>query len=581
MFKTFFKIASLSLEYRWWMLLAALMAFFTVGSGIGLMMTSSYIIASAAIQTPIFQLQVAIVGVRFFGISRGIFRYLERYISHEVTFKILGKLRVWFFKSIEPLIPSKKKDLTSGDLLSRSIEDIESLEHIFVRVISPVLVYFAVAVLMFFLLSLFNIKYAIIFLLMFFFSAISIPSLTYLLSKNLGKKIIQLKAQLKEKAVDSIQGLPELIFYEQTEKWQKKFRDFENQLLSSEKKMMSIQSLHESLTGVAMNFTVAILILIAIPDVTDGILNGVYLSVITIGIMASFEIVNQIPLAFQYLGKSVEAGERLLEIINYEKNKIDQVGTIDKKDFTSSIVFSEVSFSYTGKKNVIENLSFEIKKNEIVAVVGESGSGKSTLVNLLTKLWKDYSGKILIDKTDYKNISDESIRDLISVVPQNVHLFTGTIRENLLIAKENSTEDEIYEALKKSELLDFVESLPEKLETNIGELGKKLSGGEIKRLGIARAILRNSPIIIFDEVTEHLDTITEKNILSMIKQLSRDRSILFISHRLNQMEMFDEVIVMSDGRIIEKSKHKDLIEQKGFYYKLLSSQNKKLENLNV
>ncbi|GAB4140616.1 MAG: hypothetical protein Fur0015_10760 [Ignavibacteriales bacterium] len=328
-----------------------------------------------------------------------------------------------------------------------------------------------------------------------------------------------------------------------------------------------------------MNLTVAILLLIAIPDVTDKILNGVYLSVITIGIMASFEIVNQIPLAFQYLEKSVEAGERLLEIINYDKNKFESVNTIDKKDFTSSIEFSEVSFSYTDKKNVIENLSFEIKKNEIVAVVGESGSGKSTLVNLLTKLWKDYSGKILIDKIDYKNISDESIRELISVVPQNVHLFTGTIRENLLIAKENSTEDEIYDALKKSELIDFVESLPEKLETNIGELGKKLSGGEIKRLGIARAILRNSPIIIFDEVTEHLDTVTEKNILRMIKQLSRDRSILFISHRLNQMEMFDEVIVMSEGRIIEKGKHKDLIKQKGFYYKLLLSQDHPLEHV--
>jgi ABC-type multidrug transport system fused ATPase/permease subunit len=163
------------------------------------------------------------------------------------------------------------------------------------------------------------------------------------------------------------------------------------------------------------------------------------------------------------------------------------------------------------------------------------------------------------------------------VVPQNVHLFTGTILENLLISNENANEYEINEALKKSQLYEYVQSLPEKLNTHIGELGKKLSGGEVKRLGIARAILRNTPIIIFDEVTSHLDSVTEKNILSMIEQISKDKSILFITHRLNQMEMFDEILVMSNGRIIERGNHKDLIKQNGYYKKLLLSQNKKMD----
>lgn len=573
MFTTFFKIAKISLEYRWWMLLAALMGLFTVGSGIGLMMTSSFIIASAAIQTPIFQLQVAIVGVRFFGISRGIFRYLERYISHEVTFKILGKLRVWLFQSLEPLIPSKRKDLTSGDLLSRSIEDIESLEHIFVRVISPILVFFAVAALMFFLLSLFNIKYAIIFILMFFLSAISIPMLTYFLSKNLGKKIVRLKSKLKEIAVDSIQGLPELIFYDQTKNTKKKFILLEADLLSSEKKMMLIQSLHESLTGLAMNLTVTFILINAIADVSDEILNGVYLSVVTIGIMASFEILSQIPFAFQYLSKSVEAGERLFEIINENKNTLEKENVFDKNDFTSSIELKNITFSYDGKRNSLDNFSLEIKNNAFIAIVGESGSGKTTLVNLLTKLWKDYSGEILIDKINYKNISDESIRQLITVVPQNVHLFTGTIRENLLLAKETATDDEINEALKKSDLYDFIDSLPEKLETNIGELGKKLSGGEIKRLGIARAVLRNSQIIIFDEATSHLDNITEIKILEMIYNLSKEKTVVFITHHLKKMDMFDEIIVLSNGKIIERGKHIELNSSNTFYNRLFESQN--------
>lgn len=587
--KTFFKILSLATQYKYWMVLAALMGFLTVGSGIGLMMTSSFIIASAAIQTPIYQLQVAIVGVRFFGISRGVFRYLERYISHEVTFKLLAKFRVWFFKSLEPLIPSKKKDLTSGDLLSRAIEDIESLEHIFVRVISPPFVFVAVAILMFTLLNLFNIKYAVIFIITFVLSAIGIPTLTYFLSRKLGGQIIKLKSQLKAIAVDSIQGLSELIVYGQIQKWKNIFSEIEDDLLRLERKMNLIQSLHEVLTGLAMNITVAIMLYAAIPDVSNKLLNGVYLSVITIGIMASFEIVFQIPLAFQYLTKSVEAGKRLLEItesdqINnlsrdlnleyhptaYPKNEIQQIRKYDLK-------ISDITFSYDGNKKALDKISFEVKEREKIAIVGASGSGKSTLVNIICKLWNYDDGEILVGDIGYNNISSEKVREIISVVPQNVHLFTGTILENLLISNENANEYEINEALKKSQLYEYVQSLPEKVNTHIGELGKKLSGGEVKRLGIARAILRNTPIIIFDEVTSHLDSVTEKNILSMIEQISKDKSILFITHRLNQMEMFDEILVMSNGRIIERGNHKDLIKQNGYYKKLLLSQNKKMD----
>lgn len=574
MIKTFFKILSLGNQYKYWMMLAALMSFLTVGSGIGLMMTSTFIIASAAIQTPIYKLQVAIVGVRFFGISRGVFRYFERYISHEVTFKLLAKFRVWFFKSLEPLIPSKKKDFTSGDLLSRSIEDIESLEHIFVRVISPPFVFVAVAFLMFTLLNLFNVKYAVIFLFIFVLSATGIPLLTYLLSSKLGGQIIKLKSKLKESAVDAVQGLSELIVYGQIQKWKNNFNEIQDELLRLERKMNMIQSLHEILTGLAMNISVAIMLYEAIPDVSNKLLNGVYLSVITIGIMASFEIVFQIPLAFQYLTKSVEAAKRLLEITDstqqekfqteYSHKEIQQIKKYGLK-------VSNLSFSYDGKRKILDKLSFEIKEGEKNAIVGASGSGKSTLANIMCKLSNYDDGEIKIGDINYKNLSPEKVREIISVVPQNVHLFTGTILENLLIANANATENEINDVLKKSELYEFVLSLPEKVNTYIGELGRKLSGGEIKRLGIARAILRNTPIIIFDEVTSHLDSVTEKNILRMVAQISKEKTVLFITHRLNQMEIFNQILVMADGRIVESGKHKDLIKLSGYYSKLISS----------
>lgn len=576
MIKTFFKILSLGSQYKYWMILAALMGFFTVGSGIGLMMTSSYLIASAAIQTPIYQLQVAIVGVRFFGISRGVFRYLERYISHEVTFKLLSKLRVWFFKSLEPIVPSKKFDFTTGNLLSRSIEDIENLEHIFVRVISPPFIFVTTAILMFTLLSIFQIKYSVIFLVMFIGSAVGIPLLTYLLSKNLGEKIVSLKSQLKDIAVDSLQGLPELLVYDKQESWREEFNEIQNKLLNTEYKMNLIQGLHESLTGLSMNLTVLILLYASIPDVTAGILNGVYLSVISIGIMASFEIVFQIPLAFQYLNKSIESAKRLFEITE-QKITEGQTAFNYVDDFKNyDLRVDNISFSYDEKKDSIKNVTFELKQNQIIAIVGSSGAGKSTIVNLLTKLWQYDNGDIYIGNVSYKNISAEKIREIISVVPQKVHLFTGTIKENLLISKDNATDEELYHALKQAQLLDFVESLPDKLNTNIGELGKKLSGGESKRLILARALLRNSKILILDEITSQVDNITERKILESIAQLRSRYGIILITHRLVQMGMFDNILVLSNGKIVEIGSHKELLDKNGFYRKLYLMQNEKL-----
>lgn len=575
MLKTFIKIVSLGKEYKFWMLLAALLGFITVGSGIGLMMTSSYLIAKATMQTPIYQLQVAIVGVRFFGISRGIFRYLERYISHNVTFKLLAKFRVWFFKSLIPIVPSKTIDFSSGDLLSRSIEDIESIEHVFVRVISPPFIFVATSLLMFGLLNIFSLTYSLIFIFMFFTSAIGIPLLTFLLSNKTSKTITTLKSNLKEFSIDNLQGISELIFYNQKDKWINDFDVLNNKLIKAQSRMNNIQSLHESLTGLMMNLTVIIMLFAAIPDVTSGILEGVYLSVISIGIMASFEAVAQIPQAFQYLGKSTEAGKRLFEITE-TTNQSPYQNTVTEFSSDYNLRLDNISFSYNNKTNALSNISFSVNPGEKVAIVGASGAGKSTLVNILTKLWDYNSGDIFLGSLNYKNISDDRIRNIISVVPQKVHLFTGTIKENLLVAKPDATDEELMLTLSEVNLNTFVNDLPEKLNANIGELGKKLSGGESKRLTIARALLKDSQIIIFDEINSHVDNLTEKKILETISKIKTDKSILFITHRIVQMEIFDKIIVFSNGKIVESGTHKELLKLNSYYKKLVDFQNQKI-----
>ncbi len=560
------------------MLFASLLSFLTIGSGIGLMIISAYIIASAALQTPIFKLQVAIVGVRFFGIARGVFRYFERYLSHNVTFKLLARFRIWFFKSLEPLIPSKSIEYSSGDLLSRSIDDVESLEHIFVRVISPPLVFLGISCFMFFFLLMFNIKYSILFITFYLASGILIPFLTFWLSYKPGKSLVSLKSKLEKLSVDYFQGVRELLVYDLYNNWKRELLTVYNEIIKNEYRMNFIQNLHQVLITLFMNFTVAMMLLEAIPDVSIGKLDGVQLSVIIIGIMASFEIIYQMPLAFQYLNKSLESAERLFSII--ELNEIGSqinhtFNIVTENDFTLKIC--DLKFSYDRKKPVLNKINFEIKPKHKLAIVGPSGSGKSTLAWILSGLFPFDAGKIVIGRYFSKNEFSPNLKEIVSLVPQKIHLFSGTIKENLLVAKPDATEDELFWAIKQADLLEFIEKQPKKLDSYILELGNNLSGGEIKKIGIARALLKNSPLIVFDEVTSHLDLQSELNILNAMIEIAKSRSILFITHRLTWLEIFDEIIVLVNGEIVEKGNHKELINKKGYYYRMYNSFLSKLE----
>ena len=570
--KTIFRIIALGRDFKSWMLLAAVMGFLTVGSGIGLMMTSAYIIAKAAVQTPISDLQVAITGVRFFGIVRGIFRYLDRYISHQVTFKILARLRVWFFQRLEGIIPSKGRDFSSGDLLARAVNDIDSLEHVFVRVISPPLVFVAVLILTSGLLGIFSLRYSIAFCLVFLGSSIILPAGTFLISDEIGRKIVRLRSDLNELSVDILQGLSELEVFGRQMEWKEKLMTMQGDLLRLEHKMNTVQAAHENLTGLVMNFTIWILLRYAIPDVTLGTLNGVYLSVITIGIMASFEISSQIPLAVQYLGKSIEASERLLNITLANEAITATRVIATTVPATYDLSCRDVSFSYGESPFKLEHISLEVKENEMIGIVGSSGAGKSTIVNLLTKMWMCDTGNIFLGGIDYAHLDASIVRSMISVVPQTVHLFTGTIRENLLIAKSDATDAELHEAVRAAGLNEFVESLPRGFDTHIGELGRTLSGGEQKRLGIARALLRNSPIVIMDEATSQLDYSNEINILTTIGTLRGSKTVIFVTHRFTRMEMFDRIYVLSNGKLIEEGSHIELLALGGSYSRLFNSQ---------
>ena len=560
--QTLIKILKLLSPYKWWMLLASLLGFLTIGSSIGLLMTSAYVIAKAALHPHIGELSVAIVGVRFFGISRGILRYAERLFSHEVTFNLLAKFRVWFFKTIEPLVPSRTGKFTSGDLLARVVSDVESLEHIFIRVISPPFIAIAIGVLVSVVFAMFNPFFAIAFLVPYLLAGIVVPLITYKLSSKIGEEIILLRSNLTELSIDGIEGKNELISFGKVEMHNAQFNKVNRRLIKLQRNMKLISGMNESLIGLLMNIAVIAIFVTAVPLVRNELISGISLSVLALGTMAAFEAVLPIPLAIQYLNSSIKAGDRLFQITDGDAKEKE---TLNQKVKGKSVELRNVSFSYRENEEVLKDISVKINAKEKIAIIGGSGAGKSSVINLLLNFWKINSGSIIVDNITYNEISEEEIRSVYSTIPQKVFLFSDTIKGNLLIAKPNATDSDLWNALEKAELKEFVETLPNKLNTWIGNQGKQLSGGERKRIAIARAILKDSNIFICDEITADLDSVNELNIINTIHAVTKEKSLIYITHRLVDMDKFNSIYLIENGKIVSVGSHNELIENSKEY----------------
>lgn len=573
MSRPFLRIIKLAADYKWWMALAALMGFFTIGSGIGLMMTSAYIIAKAALHPSISELQVAIVGVRFFGISRGIFRYLERYISHEVTFRLLAKFRVWFYRAIEPLAPARLMHYRSGDLLRRVVADVENLEHVYVRVIAPPLVAMLISLLMWFLFGSYGITFALLLTGFFWLGALGAPLFVRWLSKPVGEEMVAIQTHLNELTVDSLQGMADMLVYNLAPLHFQEFTRLNRRLTRLQQRMSLINGLHEALIGLLMNLTVFFILREAIPHVTAGTLNGIALSVLSIGTMAAFEAVLPMPLAAQFLDSSLKSARRLFDITDARPAVQDPPAPSSSSPADFSIRVENLSFAYSPTEEpVLKDINLHLPEQGKMAIVGASGAGKTTLINLLVRFRGYREGSIRLGGVELRDLPQDQVREYISVVSQQTHLFNGTIRENLLLAQTDADDEALWNVLREAGLAETVRRFPGQLGTRIGEQGLQLSGGERQRLAIARALLKNSPIIIYDEPTANLDALTERNIMHTIISQSALKTTLVITHRLIGLDAMDEIVVLHAGEIVERGREEALIKKEGYYWRFRKQQ---------
>jgi ABC-type multidrug transport system fused ATPase/permease subunit len=344
-------------------------------------------------------------------------------------------------------------------------------------------------------------------------------------------------------------------------------------MVDGQERTAHITGLHTALSGLLSNWATLSVLLIAIPLVSRGQLDGVYLAVLVLAVIASFEAVISLPDAFQHLASSLTAARRLFEIVDTEPVVPDLPATSPQPQ-NYSLAVKDLYFHYTPTDPpALDGISFNLPQGKYLAVVGPSGAGKSTLISLLLRFWEYQRGQIQLGGHDLRQYRPEAVCQLISVVSQRTHLFNGTIKQNLRLAQPEASDEDLIQATCQAQIHDFIQTLPQGYDTWIGEQGLRLSGGERQRLAIARALLKNAPILILDEPTANLDPLIEQEILQSMRTLMQGRTTLLITHRLVGLETADEILVLQAGRIVERGQYQELLQAKGIYWQMENLQN--------
>jgi ATP-binding cassette subfamily C protein CydC len=574
--KTFLRLIAFLKPHVPRVLLAVLLGVATVASNVGLLATAAYVISASALVAFLGALVIPIYLVRLFGVFRAGARYGERLVSHNLTFELLADFRTWFYTRLEPLAPARLLRYRTGDLLSRIVGDVEELQNVYLRVVAPVAVASVVSLLTFALLYSFGPLLAFVVIGFLLVAGIGVPLLVRRLAHGLGRKQLELRGELNARFVDGVQGAQDLLAFGGEREHERTIATLNRRLGRLQGKMAFITGLQDALGDLLMNLAMFSVLVLAIPLVSGGEVWGVYLAFLALLVLGSFEAVQPLGTAFQFLGRSVRAGERLFEIVDAEPEVKDPATPLPiPRDHR--LEFDGVGFRYGDEgRFVLEDVSFTLERGRRIAIVGPSGAGKSTLAGLVLRFWDPTEGNISIGGRNICRYAQDDVRALIGVVSQDTHVFNDTLRANLLLARPGATDDELGTVLAQAQLDELVQRLPRGLESQLGEQGLRLSGGERQRLSVARALLKESSLLLLDEPTANLDPTTERDLLDAVYDSTLDRATLVITHRLVRMERMDEILVLERGRIVERGTHAELAARQGPYRRMLDVQSELL-----
>jgi thiol reductant ABC exporter CydC subunit len=546
------RVVALGDPPRRWVAASITLGILAVAAGIGLMATSGYLISSAALQPPILSLSVAIVGVRFFGVSRGVLRYLERLISHDAALRALVRLRVAVYRRLEPLVPGELGTVRTGDLLQRFVADVDSLQNVILRILNPIAVALGAGALAVLVAVLTLPQAGLALFAGLVVSGVALPLATGRLGRLATTREAPAQAIVAADLVEALRCAPELVAYGQEDRTAQALDVGSSNLAAIRRRTALVAAIGEgSMTTLTVLTTIAV-IAVAIPAVSDGRLPGVYLAMLALLTLASFEAVRPLPATVEQLGHCRTAATRIAEITDREPDIADPASPYELGPL-EQIMLTSVHFRYRPTDPwVLTGVDLELYSGRISALVGPSGSGKSTLAQLLLRFQDPSGGAISVNGIDLRLLRQHDLRATIGLAGQDAHLFPTSIRENLLIGRPTATDAELLRALDRVRALAWVTALPAGLDTTITEDGGNISGGQRQRLALARVLLTEARFLILDEPTAHLDRETARPLLEDLLAAARESGlgVLLISHDAIDPTLVDEVVSIQAGRIV-------------------------------
>ncbi|CAM3935785.1 heme ABC transporter ATP-binding protein/permease CydC [Rahnella victoriana] len=564
----------LALYRRHWfrLSLGVILAIVTLMASIGLLTLSGWFLAASAVAGIAglysFNYMLPAAGVRGAAIFRTAGRYAERLVSHDATFRVLAHLRVFTFTKIMPLSPGGIARFRQADLLNRLVADVDTLDHLYLRVISPLVSALVVILLVTFGLSFLDVTLALTLGAIMLVLMLLLPVIFYRAGKPAGRELTTLRSDYRMQLTSWLQGQSELVVFGAQPRFRQQLDDIERRWMLRQQQQAKLTGLSQAMVIAAAGLTVTLMLWLSAGGISQFPQPGALIALFVFTPLAAFEALGPVAAAFQHLGQVIASAQRVSQIIDQPADvTFPSQGPVAGEQVSLSL--KKVNFTYPGQPlPVLKDINLEVRAGEHIALLGQTGCGKSTLLQLLTRGWDISNGALEINGHPVADYDEATLRKMITVVSQRAHVFNTTLRENLRMASPHSSDEQLAQALRDVDLHVLLEN--EGLNAWLGEGGRQLSGGEQRRIGLARALLHDAPLWLLDEPTEGLDAETEQHILALLHKHCQNKTLLLVTHRLHGLEALDRICIMEEGQIVEQGDHQTLAATQSRYARFLA-----------
>jgi len=529
-----------------WLAGGILLGLLVIAANVFLMALSGWFIASMAVAGTTglsFNYQLPAAGIRALAIIRTLGRYGERLVTHEAALRVLADLRVWFFRRLTPLAPAGLERYAAGDLAGRLRADVDALENLYLRIIAPLVTGLLSMCCGVAIVALWSSSIAGVLLVALAITGLLLPLIVRRLAKKPGEAAAELSGDLRVALTESIEGYEELRILGAADRKTEQLTQLSARLVAAQQQLARIGAVGQAGGIACSGIALAAVLALAGSQVADGLLPGPTLVMLLFLSGALFETTALLPAALQVAPSTIASLRRILQVAMTPPPIEDPAGPRSCPVVPLPISFQEVHATYLPEHNARQCFSLNVAAGERVALVGPSGAGKSMIMELLLR-FRPYSGAILIGNTELRDIADDTVRQLVTALPQAPHLFNATIRYNILIANPEASADELTAAITDAGLAEWIAKLPEGLATQVGEQGHLVSGGEARRIALARTLLRDTPIVLLDEPTEGLDAALERQVVARLTERLAGKTVLLATHRRACLALADRIITL-------------------------------------